>query len=1027
MNWLRPRTLLHSANESNKGAVLAIKAIFVGINKHRDATIPELSGARRDATALWALFTDTVAGLAARLLVDERATYTEVSEAILGTLSSAQDNDVVVLTFAGHGSPDGNLVLFDTDPANLTGTGLSMAALADAFKTTKARTVLCILDCCFSGQAPARVLETVGRPRSAFALAGIAGEGRILLAACATNESAWEQPGTGHGLLTNAVIEAWTGATGVSVSFPEIAGEIIRLARVEAERISVTQTPVFLGSVQGGLVFPVLKRGDNYAAAFPARAVRQMSGSFVEFAAHGFPPEIVDQWVMDFPQGLNSLQLKAVNEFGVLNGQSLLVVAPTSSGKTMVGELAAIQAVTSGKKAAFLLPYRALVNEKFEEFSARYAPAGLRVVRCSGDATDGIGPALTGRYDLGFFTYETFLNLALGSPRLLAQLGLVVLDEGQFITDPHRGITVELIFALLLRARARGIEPQLVILSAVLGNLNSFDRWLNAPLLISRERPVPLIEGVLDRRGTFQFVDADGTTKTEALLPAHRIVQRRDKPSSQDVIAPLAQQLVGQGEKLLIFRNMRGPAQGCAKYLAHELGLGPATSTLNALPTQDLTGASQDLRECLAGGTAFHNTNLLRAEREAVERGYRSRDGGIHALVATTTLAAGINTPASTVVLAENEFVGEDGRQFTVAEYKNMAGRAGRLGYNEIGKAIILADTPMERAQLFQRYVMGVPEDVRSSFQHHDLPTWTLRLLSQVRGVRASEIPGLLVNTFGGYSESRANPQWISMVERDIAVLVDRMLQAGLAEREGDLIHLTLLGRACGASSLSFESSLRLVELLGSINAAQTAPVLVLAMIQVLDEMDAVYTPVMKRGQSESARSGDVAQRYGHPMTQTLQRYCRDRIEYWARCKRAALLYDWIEGTPVDVLEKRYSTTPFAGAIGYGNIIGIADATRFHLRSAHQILSTLFPGEPQFLTGLDDILKRLEFGLPAVALPLATLSVRLTRGQCLTLLNAGVQTVKELNALSDESLRDYVGAAHAARLRPETALNDNAL
>lgn len=199
------------------------------------------------------------------------------------------------------------------------------------------------------------------------------------------------------------------------------------------------------------------------------------------------------------------------------------------------------------------------------------------------------------------------------------------------------------------------------------------------------------------------------------------------------------------------------------------------------------------------GGTAFHNTNLLRAEREAVEKGYRNAGGGIHALVATTTLAAGINTPASTVILAENEFVGEDGRPFTVAEYKNMAGRAGRLGYNETGKAIILADTPMERAQLFQKYVLGVPEDVKSSFQQRDLPTWTLRLLSQVRGVRASEIPGLLVNTFGGYSASRANPQWIAIVEHEVSALVDRLLQAGLAEREGELIHLTLLGRACGA------------------------------------------------------------------------------------------------------------------------------------------------------------------------------------------------------------------------------------
>ena len=856
-----------------------------------------------------------------------------------------------------------------------------MTELADAFKATKARAVLCILDCCFSGQAPARVFETAARPRNAFPLTGIYGEGRILLAACATNESAWEQPGTGHGLLTHAVIEVWTSAAGPSVSFPEIAGEIIRLARVEAERINVTQTPVFLGSVQGGLVFPTLKRGDNYAVAFPARAVHQLSGAFAEFAEHGFPSKVVDQWAADFPQGLNELQLKAINEFGALCGRSLLVVAPTSSGKTMIGELAAIQTVISGKKAAFLLPYRALVNEKFEEFSVRYAAAALRVVRCSGDATDGIGPALAGRYDLGFFTYETFLNLALGSPRLLNQLGLVVLDEGQFITDPHRGITVELIFSLLLRARQHGIEPQLVILSAVIGNLNNFDRWLSLPLLLSRNRPVPLVEGVLDRQGIFQFVDADGTTKTEALMPAHRIVQRRDRPSSQDVIIPLAQQLVAQGERLLVFRNMRGSAQGCAKYLAKELGLEPATAVLGVLPTQDLTGASQDLRECLAGGTAFHNTNLLRAEREAIERGFRSASGGIHALVATTTLAAGINTPASTVVLAETEFVGEDGRQFTVAEYKNMAGRAGRLGFNETGKAIILADTPLERAQLFQRYVLGVPEDVKSSFQQSDLPTWTLRLLSQVRGVRAVDIPGLLVNTFGGYSASRVNPQWVTMVERDVATLVDRLLQTGLAERESDLVHLTLLGRACGSSSLSFESSLRLVELMGRLDVAHTPPWHVLGMVQVLDEMNEVYTPIMKRGQSESVRVGDVVQRFGHQMTQTLQLYCRDQFEFWARCKRAALVYDWIEGTPVDALEKRYSTTPFAGAIGYGNIIGIADATRFHLRSAHQILSTLLLDQPSFLTGLDEILQRLEFGLPTDALPIAKLVVRLTRGQ----------------------------------------------
>ncbi|RLT87425.1 MAG: DEAD/DEAH box helicase [Ketobacter sp. GenoA1] len=997
-----------------------IRAVFIGINKHKDSAIPELNGASRDATALWAMFMDSIDGLSSRLLIDENATHQNIQEAILGELSSAQKEDVLIITFAGHGSPDGRLIAFDTDGTNLPDTAISMADLAYSFQETKARAVLCILDCCFSGQAPARVLETEARPRNAFTFSGIYGEGRILLAACAENEAAWEQPGTGHGILTFAVMQALQKEDGGNIQFPDVTGDIIRSARVEADRIGVTQTPVFLGGVQGGLVFPALRRGENYNAAFPAMPTQQLNGDFAELENYGVSPEIVSQWTKRFPGGLNDLQLTAVNEHGILNGRSLLVVAPTSSGKTMIGELAAIQAVLQGKKAAFLLPYRALVNEKFEEFRERYEAAGLRVVRCSGDASDGIGPALNGRYDIGFFTYETFLNMALTSSRLLNQLGVVIVDEGQFITDPNRGITVELIFALLLRAHDRGITPQLLVLSAVIGNLNNFDSWLGLPVLISRNRPVPLIEGVLDRRGTFQFVDVDGSTKQESLLLQHDIVQRRDKPSSQDVIVPLAKKLVGDGEKIIVFRNVRGPAQGCAKYLSQELNLEPATSVLDALPTRDLTASSQHLRDCLEGGTAFHSTNLLRGEREAVEKGFRDANGNIHALAATTTLAAGINTPASTVILAENEFKGEDGRPFTVAEYKNMAGRAGRLGFNETGKAIILADTPVERAQLFQKYVMGMPEDVASSFQDRDLPTWTLRLLSQVRGVRASEISNLLVNTFGGYCASRENPQWLEIIQANVDELLNRMISAGLVELEGEIVHLTLLGHACGASSLSFESALRLVELMNSLDIEQVPPTHVLGIIQVLNECDALYTPVMKRGRSESARLNNVSVRYGQEMTRALQRYCSDEIQVWQRCKRAAILWDWINGVAVEELEQQYSSNnPWQGTISYGDIIRIVDGSRFHLRSAHQILTALFPENADFLTELDELLLRLEFGLPLDALGLTELRIPLERGQHLALYNAGYRTQEDIDNLSEQQLSELVGTVATMLLLPE--------
>lgn len=999
---------------------MALKGIFVGINKQLDPNIDELTGAVRDATALNALFLDSIPGFSAKLLVDELATKDNVSEAIFGTLASATDDDVIVITFAGHGSPDGGIAVYDTLCADLAGTTLSMTQIGDAFKATRARAVLCILDCCFSGHAPARVLEVPAQPRSVFALEGVAGEGRILLSACTARQVAWEQPGTGHGLLTYAVIQAMTTVAVEQISFPAVADEIVQIARVEAERIGVTQTPVFLGNVQGGLVFPRLVPGANFHAAFPSTAVEQMAGPFEQLLDSGFPQSIVDQWVARFPSGLNALQLRAVNDHAVLAGRSLMTVAPTSSGKTMIGELAAIQSIIAGKKAVFLLPYRAIVSEKFEEFTERYGPSGLRIVRCTGDATDTIGEVLAGRYDLGFFTYEMFLNLALGAPHILNRIGLVAVDEAQFITDPRRGITVELILALLLRARGRGIHPQLIVLSAVIGRLNGFEQWLDIPVLLSRDRPVPLVEGVLDRTGSFQYLDVDGMTKTDAILPPYSIQQRKAKPGSQDVIVPLAQKLVGAGEKLIVFRNQRGKAQGCARYLADELGKGPATATLDALPSQDLTSASHDLRDCLRGGTAFHSTNLLRAEREAIERGFRDPDGGIWVLGSTTTLAAGINTPASTVILAEQEFLGEDGRPFTIAEYKNMAGRAGRMGFNETGKAIILADTPVERARLFRRYVQGAPEDVTSSFTESALPTWVLRLLSQVRGVRAAEIPSLLVNTFGGYVAARANPNWVAMVEPRVTSFVDRLLQAGLAEKEGnEIIHLTMLGQAVGGSSLSFESGLRLVELLRNIDVATTPPLHILALVQVLPEMSDVYTPLMTRGRAEAARANDVITRYGNAICRLLQRYGADEHEFWRRCKRAAILFDWVEGVSVENLERSYTANPYAGAIRFGDIVSIADATRFHLRSAHRILAALFPDQPAFLEAVDVLLTRLEFGIPERALPLRKLPVPLTRGQSLALLREGVHTPEAVSSMSDSQLVACVGGAVFERLRPQ--------
>lgn len=792
-------------------------ATFVGVGIYTDPLIRELIGATRDAKALHALFADSIPGNSPQLLINEAATLQNIRQSLADTLAGATPEDTALFFFSGHGSHDHRLAATDTLLSSLHETTLSMEELAEAFKKTNAKAVLCILDCCFSGGAPAKVLEDSPIPKdpgNPFEV--LVGEGRVILAASAHNEVAYELPQERHGLLTKALLDLFMKSDD-QIDLLSAIDQVMKTVRAEAARLGVTQTPVMLGSVTGGLLLPRLRPGELFRNAFPEFASVAVGPDILELAQLGYPPAIVEAWQQRYPAGLNGLQLEAINKHGITAGSSLLVIAPTSAGKTFIGELAAARAIADGRKAVFLLPYKALVNEKYDQFTELYGDRlKMRVIRCTGDYSDDLNWFIKGKYDIALLTYEMFLQLSVGMPAILHHIGLIVLDEAQFITDPTRGMAVELLLTFLLAARENGIKPQLIALSAVIGHANSFNDWLGCSLLYSTTRPVPLTEGVVDRSGTYQYVDPSGKQVQEQLLPPYEIRVRKDKPSAQDLLVPLVRKLVSSGEKVLIFRNARGPAQGCASYLAQDLGLPPAQDAAALLPTADLSSSSNTLRQCLMGGTAFHNSNLTREERVLVEQAFRAPKGPVRVLAATTTVAAGINTPASTVILAESEFLGEDGRPFTVAEYKNMAGRAGRLGFNEQGKSIIYADTPFERQSLFRKYVLGQLEALHSSFDSRAVETWLVRLLAQVDSIVRTDVVRLLVNTYAGYLEVRRNPAWRPDMERRLDQLLSRMIQLGLVEQAGDRVSLTLLGAACGNSSLSFDAAMRLVESSGA-------------------------------------------------------------------------------------------------------------------------------------------------------------------------------------------------------------------
>ena len=158
--------------------------------------------------------------------------------------------------------------------------------------------------------------------------------------------------------------------------------------------------------------------------------------------------------------------------------------------------------------------------------------------------------------------------------------------------------------------------------------------------------------------------------------------------------------------------------------------------------------ASGQLRGVLAHGIAFHNSHLDREERRVIEEHFRKRDTRLRVIVATTTLAMGVNTPASAVVIVGLEHPSAEGPQpYSVAEYKNLVGRAGRLGYAERGASYLIATSPREENEYWQDMFRHSPKIwLRGSLR--PIPARSLSASWWLLALRPKEYLGMKLSPF---------------------------------------------------------------------------------------------------------------------------------------------------------------------------------------------------------------------------------------------------------------------------------------
>jgi helicase len=432
---------------------------------------------------------------------------------------------------------------------------------------------------------------------------------------------------------------------------------------------------------------------------------------------------------------------------GLLKGKSVLVSAPTASGKTLIATLAMISYLSKNKgKVIYLSPLRALASEKFLEFKKLEKLSignKIKVGISTGDFENA--EKKLEKNNILILTNEKMDSIIRHGVEWIDEIGLVISDEIHLIGDDSRGPTLEMILTQLKRLEHK---PQILGLSATITNSNEIAEWLGCNLVNNEWRPVPLSEGVYD--GGLVTMSDGNTFEVENSI--------RGTPIDLGV------QCVQEGGQSLIFAETRARSKslatkavdGIERLLEKKEFQELEKISKKILSTNEHTDLVKTLAILVKKGVGFHHAGLNQSCRQIIETEFRK--GTIKLLSSTPTLAAGVNLPARRVIISNinryNAKVGAN-RPISVLEYKQLCGRAGRPQYDKYGESIVVGNGNGE--EIIEHYIKGEPEPIESKItDDKSLRTHILSVIVTNPGIKKEEILDFFLQTLGGLQSRKS-------------------------------------------------------------------------------------------------------------------------------------------------------------------------------------------------------------------------------------------------------------------------------